>query len=139
MDVIILTYYPTNSSTFVPRNPSTVATDMAAMIAIAGSKPLVLQEWGYPSSSSISSSQQMQADFVANTFTSWRQYGSGRIPFISFFKRREWNDAQCQASSGQTTPQHFYEFLCSLGLLNNDKSEKAAYASLLAGIATISP
>jgi len=139
MDVIILTYYPTNSSTFVPRNPSTVATDMAAMISIAGSKPLVLQEWGYPSSTVLSSSQQKQADFIANTFTTWRQYGSGRIPFISFFKRRDWNDAQCQTSSGQATGQPFYEFLCSLGLLNNIGTQKAAYASLLAGISTISP
>jgi hypothetical protein len=139
MDVIILTYYPTNSSTFVPRNPSTVATDMAAMINIAGSKPLVLQEWGYPSSTALSSSQQMQADFIANTFTSWRQHGSNRIPFISFFKRRDWNDDQCKALSGQSTGQPFYEFLCSLGLRNNIDTQKAAYASLLAGIATISP
>lgn len=140
MDVIILTYYPTNSSTFVPRNPSTVATDMAAMISIAGNKPLVLQEWGYPSSTVLSSSEQMQADFIANTFTAWRQYGSSRIPFISFFKRREWNAGHCTTLSGnQTAGDSFYEFLCSLGLRNNDDSAKAAYASLLAGISTISP
>jgi len=139
MDVIILTYYPVNPSTFVPRNPSTASTDMAAMIAIAGSKPLVLQEWGYPTSSVLSSTEQKQADFIANTFTSWRQYGSSRIPFISFFKRRDWNDDQCKALSGQVAGGSFYEFLCSLGLLNNSGSQKAAYASLLAGIATISP
>ena len=66
MDVIILTYYPTGVN-FVPRDPSTVSTDMAAMVTKAGGKPLVMQEWGYPSSSILSplplNSEQMQAGF----------------------------------------------------------------------------
>ena len=98
MDIVILTYYPTNPPNFTVRAPSTVSSDMAAMINIAGGKPLVLQEWGYPSSTFLSSTEQMQADFITNTFSSWRQYGSARIPFISFFKRREWDSAQCTSS-----------------------------------------
>lgn len=137
MDVVILTYYPINSGTFVPRHPSTVDADMTAMVNIADGKPLVVQEWGYPSSASLSSSRQMQADFIANTFSSWKQHGSGRIPFISFFKRREWNTAHCETLSGQTAGQRFYEFLCSLGLLNNDGTQKTAYPILITGMSTI--
>jgi len=129
MDVVILTYYPTSTS-FLVRSPSTVDTDMASMVAIAGNKPLVLQEWGYPSSSVLLSSEQMQADFITYTFSSWRQYGAGRIPFISFFKRRDWNPAHCATLSGQVAGQNFYEFLCSLGLLNNNGTPKMAYSAL---------
>ena len=139
MDVIILTYYPTNSSTFVPRAPATVSSDMAKMINIAGGKPLVMQEWGYPSSTVLSSSEQMQADFITNTFSLWKQYGSGRIPFISFFKRREWNSAYCATLSGQSSGQPFYEFLCSLGLLDNAGTPKLAYTAFATELSKIVP
>ncbi|MGC2047429.1 MAG: hypothetical protein WA635_02290 [Gallionella sp.] len=130
MDVVILTYYPISTS-FLVRNPLTVDTDMASMVALAGNKPLVLQEWGYPSSSVLSSTEQMQADFITYTFSSWRQYGSGRIPFISFFKWHDWNSTYCATLSGQSSGQPFYEFLCSLGLLNNNGTPKMAYSALI--------
>jgi len=137
MDVIILTYYPTGAG-FVPRDPSTtVSTDMALMVSTAAGKPLVMQEWGYPSSTVLSSTEQMQADFIANTFSSWSQYGSSRIPFISFFKYRDWDAAQCTALTGQSSGQSFFEFICSLGLLNNDKTQKVAYSVLTTGISNM--
>ena len=139
MDVIILTYYPTDSSTFVPRDPATVNSGMAKMINIAGGKPLVLQEWGYPSSAILFSSEQMQADFITSTFSQWKEYGSGRIPFISFFKRRDWDPAYCATLSGQAAGQPFYEFLCSLGLLNNDGTPKLAYSALTSELSKIGP
>jgi len=129
MDVIILTYYPTSPG-FIVRDPSTVDSDMAAMVSIAGSKPLVLQEWGYPSSSYLFSSEQLQSDFITNTFWSWQLYGSSRIPFISFFKRRDWDAAQCATLTRQGPMNPFYEFMCSLGLLNNNGSPKMAYTAL---------
>ncbi|MEQ1878078.1 MAG: hypothetical protein ABL958_15655 [Bdellovibrionia bacterium] len=126
MDAIFLTYYPIGGG-FIPRSPSTVSTDMAAMVLISGSKPIVMQEWGYPSSATLSSSEQNQADFVTNTFSSWASHGSTKFPFISFFKRREWNACECAAQTGGGSPgQAFYEFMCSLGLLNNNSSEKSA-------------
>jgi len=137
MDVIILTYYPINSSTFAPRDPSTVTTDFQSMATIAGSKPVVMQEWGYPSSTTLSSTQQKQSDFISNTFTAWKSRGSTAFPFISFFKRREWNTSHCQTITGQTAGQSFYEFMCSLGLLNNDSTEKTAYTALRNGIASL--
>jgi len=139
MDIIILTYYPTSPS-FVVRSPLTVDADLAEMIAIAGNKQLVLQEWGYPTSATLSSSEQMQADFIMYTFSSWRQYGSNRIPFISFFKRRDWDAAQCTAlTQGQVTGQNFFEFMCSLGLLNNNGTPKMAYSALTTELSFIGP
>ena len=131
MDVVIYTYYPLNFQTMTARDPSTVATDMGTMVSLAGGKPLVLQEWGYPSSSVVSGSEQKQSDFVAGTFAAWRQHGSDKIPFLSFFKRRDWTAAECTSLSGQVSPQTFFEFLCSLGLLKNDGTQKAAYQTLV--------
>jgi len=139
MDVVILTYYPTGAG-FVPRDPSTVGVDMVKMVNIAGGKPLVLQESGYPSNTAVlSSSEQMQADFITNTFTSWRQLGSNRIPFISFFKWRDWDQTQCMALTGKSPGDNFYEFMCSLGLLQNDGTQKSAYTAFTTEIAKLGP
>jgi len=138
MDVIILTYYPTSPS-FLVRSPLTVDADMAEMIAIAENKQLVLQEWGYPSSGTLLSSEQMQADFITYTFSSWRLYGSEHIPFISFFKRRDWTPAYCTTLTGQGAGNNYYEFLCSLGLLNNNGTSKMAYSALTMELSFIGP
>lgn len=133
MDIIIMTYYPINAG-FTVRSPATVSSDMAAMVNIAGSKKIVMQEWGYPSSTVNSGSEQNQYYFITNTFSNWRTIGSDKIPFISFFKRRNWDSAHCQTLTSQTSGQAFYEFMCSLGLLNNNGTPKAAYQGLLAEI-----
>lgn len=138
MDVVILTYYPIDGTTFVPRAPTSVAFDFAAMVAVAGDKPVVLQECGCPSSTVLASSEDLQAAFVSAAFAAWRTFGSDRFPFISFFKLRDWNDAHCMAiSGGQSAGQPFYEFLRSLGLEQNDATAKLAFAALLSGIAGI--
>jgi hypothetical protein len=139
MDVIILTYYPTGAG-FVPRDPSTVGSDMALMVATAAGKPLVMQEWGYPSSTVLLSTEQMQADFITNTFAYWKMYGSDRIPYISFFKRRDWSTTDCATMTSQSTGQPFYEFMCSLGLINNaGTTPKLAYSSLTTELSNIGP
>jgi hypothetical protein len=131
MDIIIYTYYPLNFATMTARDPSTVSADMAAMVSLASGKPLVIQEWGYPSSTFVSGSEQRQSAFIANTFAAWRQHGSDTIPFLSFFKRRDWTSSECtNRAQGQTAGQPFYEFLCSLGLLTDDGTPKPAYQTL---------
>jgi hypothetical protein len=128
MDIVIYTYYPLNFATMTARDPNTVSVDMAAMVSLANGKPLVIQEWGYPSSTFVSGSEQRQSAFIDNTFAAWRQHGSDTIPFLSFFKRREWTSSECtNRAQGQTSGQPFYEFLCSLGLLTNDGTPKPAY------------
>ena len=81
----------------------------------------------------------MQADFITNTFTYWKMYGSNRIPYISFFKRRDWSTTDCATMTSQSAGQPFYEFMCSLGLLNNDTSPKLAYSSLTTELLNIGP
>lgn len=131
MDFIALTYYPIDLRTFAPREPATVAADVSAMLALDANKPIVLQEWGYPSSAALGSDESKQSEFIARSFAAWRAAGTTRMPFIGFFKYRDWNDAHCEAVSGQRAGDTFFEFLCSLGLLHNDRTGKAAYQTFL--------
>jgi hypothetical protein len=126
MDALMLTYYPVNSN-YVVRDPSTVEADAHKLIVLAGSKPLIMQEWGYPSSTALGSSEQKQADFFQQSFTILKEHGADHFPFVSFFKYRDWNAAHCQALTGQTSGQSFYEFTSSLGLKKNDGTPKEAY------------
>lgn len=127
MDIVILTYYPVGSN-FVPREPSTVKVDVAKMQNLAGGKKLIIQEWGYPSSTALGSSEQKQAEFYKNSFIEFKEYGSIAFPFISLFKFRDWSSSYCQTLTGQGPGQNFYEFMSSLGIKKNDGTAKQAYA-----------
>lgn len=130
-DIHVMTYYLTDSSFIVRGPPSTVQTDMDTMLAQAAGKPLVLQETGYPSSAVSGGTESAQAAFVENVFTKWQSVGAARIPYIAFFKQKDWNPAFCATITGQVSPQPFYEFMCSLGFTNNDRSIKPAWTALV--------
>lgn len=126
LDVVSITYYPI-SSNFIPRDPASVKEDVLKMIAIANDKPIVVQEWGYPSSVALGSSDQKQSDFFSYSFDQLSLHGQAHFPFVSFFKYRDWDDAHVKSLTGQTAGGNFYEFMSSLGLKRNDGSTKAAW------------
>lgn len=126
MDVVALTYYPIDNG-FIPRDPATVEEDVSKMLALAKGKPLVMQEWGYPSSTVLGSSNRKQAVFFTNSFTQLRAHGPEHFPFISFFKYRDWDAVHVQVITGQVPGQQFYEFMSSLGAKRNDGTVKEAY------------
>jgi hypothetical protein len=136
MDAVFLTYYPISSS-FIADDPSVVSTDMRTMSNLAGSKKVILQEWGYPSSSTNSGSESKQATFISNTFDEWKALGSSQFPFISFFKRREWNACECAAQTSSSPGNPFYDFMCSLGILNNNSSPKSSNSTLSSKMAEL--
>ncbi len=129
MDVVILTYYPTTSG-FMVKSPETVQADVELMVDLSEGKPVVLQEAGYPSSSALGSSESLQDQFVQNIFNVWRKQGNQKIPFISFFKYRDWSPSFVQQFTGQSSGQPFYEFMSSLGLVRHDQSAKPAIETL---------
>ena len=129
-DIHIMTYYLTDSSFTVRGPPNTVLTDMDTMLSQAAGKPLVLQEIGYPASLVNGGTESDQAEFVEHVFTKWLSVGAIQIPYIAFFKQKDWNPAFCETITGQVSPQAFYEFMCSLGFTNNDRSIKPAWSTL---------
>ena len=130
-DIHIMTYYLTDSALMVTDPPSTVLTDLDTMVAQAAGKPLVLQEIGYPSSSVNGGSEAGQAEFVEHVFAGWQSIGVEKLPFVAFFKRKEWNTDFCDLVTGQTMGQTFWEFMCSLGFTNNDLTPKLAWTTLI--------
>ena len=131
-DIHIMTYYLTNSALMVTDPPSTVLTDLDSMVAQAAGKPLVLQEIGYPSSNVNGGSKAGQAEFVEHVFTKWQSIGVEKLPFVAFFKRKDWNPAFCTTvTGGQNSGETFWEFMCSLGFTYNDLSPKPAWTTLI--------
>lgn len=135
-DVLILTYYPIqfNAQGGVSvRGPGVVAADVDAMLALAGSRPLVLQEVGYPAATSNGSSAAQQADFVSQVFTAWKVHPD-RIPFLNFFLLHDFTPQMCAdfgvyyGAAGSAT---FADFLCTLGLREANGTPRPAWGRLV--------
>jgi len=117
-DVWVLTYYPLRSD-FTVREPTEPLTDFPAMLQMAGGKPVILQECGYPSSRLNASSQKKQAQFVQYAFQAWRAAGD-QMPILSYFALHDFTRQQTKEFT------HYYgfgssafrAFLGSLGLHN---------------------
>ncbi len=137
-DVWILTYYPL-APDFHPTGPASVASAFPAMVAAAGTKPVVIQELGYPSAALLDSSEQEEADFFANAFTAWEAQGD-RIPFVNVFALHDFDPAICpQIASyyGVFGHAEFEAYLCSLGLRRADGTQKAAWPVFVDGAARV--
>jgi hypothetical protein len=131
-DVVIFTYYPLGDR-FVPRPPDTAAADVDEMLRLAGGRPLLLQEVGYPSSAQLSSSEVAQAAFVRNVVEAWRRAGP-RIPLLNWFALHDLTQAMCGqlgAYYGLPGQASFEAYLCSLGLRRVDGRPKLAWQALL--------
>ena len=127
-DVIIMTYYPLKND-FSVRPADSPLSDFPQMVKWAGDKPLILQEVGYPAAESLGSSEAAQADFVRNVFTAWEADGA-HIPFLSYFALGDFSDELCTTLLtyyGLPDQKHFYDYLCTLGLLKADGTPRQAW------------
>lgn len=130
-DMFMLNYYPLNPD-FTPRDPSVVAADFAKILSASLGKPILLQEVGFPTSPALGSSEQLQAQFVANVFSAWVPAGD-RIAYLNFFLLHDATLQTCNQIAlqfGQSNP-NFVAFFCSLGLRNSDGSPKLGWQALV--------
>ncbi len=127
-DVFMMTYYPLKID-FSVRPSDSPLTDFPQMVKWAGDKPLILQEVGYPAAESLGSSETAQADFVRNVFKAW-DADAAHIPFLSYFALGDFSDELCTTLLtyyGLPDQQHFYDYLCTLGLLKADGTPRQAW------------
>jgi hypothetical protein len=126
-DVVILTYYPLQGDAqALP--PSSPITDIPRMVSLAGGKPVVLQEAGYPSGGLNASSEAAQQQFVTDLFQAWRAAGNS-VPFLSYFLLYDFDTTTCDALGnyyGSMDPA-FLSYLCTLGLRHADGTPKPAW------------
>lgn len=115
-DIWVFTYYPLNND-LSPRDPSTVFSDFATMLDLAGDKPVTLQECGYPSSRRFGSSPQRQSDFIRNVFAAWADAGD-RMPALCYFCLHDFSRELTQDLVGYYgfDSVNFRAYLSSLGL-----------------------
>jgi hypothetical protein len=126
-DVVILTYYPLqgDAQALPPTSP---ATDIPRMVSLAGGKPVVLQEAGYPSGGLNASSEAAQQQFVTELFQAWHAAGNN-APFLSYFLLYDFDTTTCNALGtyyGSMDPA-FLSYLCTLGLRHSDGTPKPAW------------
>lgn len=129
-DMFMMNYYPLNSN-FTPLDPSVVAGDFTKIVAASPDKPILLQEVGFPTSTNLGSSEQLQAQFVTNVFSAWVDAGD-KIQFLSFFLLHDDTPQACQQVANEfgIGDPNFVAFFCSLGLRNSDGTDKLGWTAL---------
>ena len=115
-DGVFLTYYPLQPD-FGVRPLTTVMSDFESMANFPGSKPVHLLECGYPSSTLLGSSEQLQADFVSEVFTAWDRF-QDRIVQLDYFALHDFDPAVVTELENyyRLVNPRFAAFLGTLGL-----------------------
>jgi hypothetical protein len=129
-DAIFATYYPLKRD-FTVEDPAVFETDIANLLGRYPRRPVYLLEVGYPSSPALGSSEEKQAEFVRQVFTTWDRHRQ-HIPLLNF----TWMHDISQESLGEyatyygLSDHRFLAFLGSLGLRTNDGHDKPAFDAL---------
>lgn len=134
-DVVMLTYYPLRFDALgavTVRDPSAVSGEVSRLLTFAGSRPLVFQEAGFPSSPLNLSSEAMQSAFFHELLLAWRA-ANGRIPYLNVFVLHDFTMQTCDDLAAHyqfANSTSFRAYLCSLGLRQSDGQPKAAWQTL---------
>ncbi|MBN9657909.1 MAG: hypothetical protein J0H49_07010 [Acidobacteria bacterium] len=132
------TYYPLNADMSV-RAPSVVASELAEIVALAGGKPLVLTEVGYPTSALLGGSESAQSTFVQNIFDALRT-SSGKVQAANFFQLNDMPSTVVSSlvdyynTSGfmtSETAQRVGAFIASLGLHSQTSTDKLSWKAFV--------
>lgn len=135
-DIWATTYYPLNAD-YTPIGTPPVHDDLRRMVSLAGGRPVVVQEIGYPTASVLNSSEQQQADFLRNVFDEWAAIG-GSIPFLNIFVLHDLTPDTCAtiaAREGKPDNAALQAFLCSVGLRQQDGTPKLGWQAVVDGAA----
>lgn len=130
-DVVLVTYYPFQTGTFIVREPSTVHEDFKRITNLYPNKKIFFAEIGYPSGSLNKSSYTKQADFIKETFVAWDMYRE-TIPLLNFV----WLHDQSKESVSEMEKYYgledkaFGSFLATLGLRTYDGKDKESFVVL---------
>lgn len=142
-DFVGISYYAhAGDPTYQVKPTSAVAIDFATMVSTSIDKPIWLPQVGYPSATSLGSSEAQQADWVRKVFAAWDAHRS-EVKMLNFTWMHEWDTAAIHAwmddvlgiSDPSTTTLD--DFLGSLGYRTyaGSGSDKPAWPALKAAAA----
>lgn len=130
-DFISLTYYPLNDD-FTPQAPSTVIPQDFQRITNLYKKDIYFQEFGFPTSPQLNSSQSLQSQFITELFKAWDQHPTQiklLCQYILTDSSQEFVDSYI-AEQNLTHIPNISAFLKTLGLRTYQGKEKEAYGTL---------
>lgn len=130
-DVVALTYYPLKPD-FGVQPVSVVEGDVAKMVEMAGRKPLLIQEAGYPADPLLGSSEEKQAEFVDALFDAGNTH-PGRIAAVNYFLLVDFNDQLLATflKYYRLPSARFRAYLATIGLRTADGTPRKSYATFL--------
>lgn len=127
-DVLAITYGPYNAD-FSVEPPSVVSRDFQTMRLAASGRQVYLQEMAYPSATEVSSSQDLQAQFVQNVFTELRSTPS-EFAAANFYDLADFSSDQAVAfgaSVGFGGQAKFVSLAGSLGMFDVSANPKKSW------------
>jgi hypothetical protein len=131
-DYIGVSYYPLHND-FTVKPTSTIPADFATLVGLYPLKPICFYQFGYPSSASCNSSEALQSQFIAQTFTTWDNYANN-VKMIDFTWLHDLDTALVNfyGSYYGLTDTIFLEYLHTLGLRswNGSGTDKEAFKEL---------
>jgi hypothetical protein len=111
------------------RPPSVARDDIRAMVEAAGNRQVLFQEIGYASAERLNSSQEKQAEFLANVFDALRTYGDrtigARILFMSDLPKNVVDDIARYYKAPNSA--NFKAYIETLGLFDAQGRPKLAW------------
>ncbi len=131
-DVAIYTLYPFGLESFNVAPPTISGVLFDNMITLAGGKPVLLQELGYPASPLNGSSDAMQAQFFTDAIAQWK-LRSDRMTFVNLFLLHDFTAQQCAdfgAYYNLPNQPQFIGYLCSLGLRKADGTPRPSWEAV---------
>jgi hypothetical protein len=137
-DALAFIHYHTGDPDFRVENPATISDHLDAMAALAGGRQILLQELDCPSGAinpGNGGSESLQAEFFSRAFTAIAE--RPWIRFVNVLHLNDYTQADVDTFTSYYLDQPlapFAEFLGTLGLFRNDRTEKAAWPVVLEGL-----
>jgi hypothetical protein len=130
-DIVAMTYYALKPD-FAVQPVSVVPGDVAKMVEMAGTKPLFIQEAGYPADLLLGSSENQQAEFVDALFDAVKAH-PGRIAAANYFLLVDFNDQLVETflKYYRVPNAKFRAYLATIGLRKADGTARKSYATFL--------
>lgn len=130
-DFVALTYYPLKPD-FSVEPVSVVAGDISRMVEMAGRKPLLITEAGYPADPLLGSSETQQAAFVDALFDAVKAHPS-RIAVVNYFLLVDFNDSLVETflKYYRVPDAKFRAYLATLGLRKQDGTPRKSESAFL--------
>lgn len=129
VDAVGVTYYPVTAA-FAVHSASVVTGDFIKIVNFT-SKPIHIQEIGFPSGSMNASSNYFQAEFFCEALKAWDTQIT-RIPNMALLRMNDVSRSDAEALAGPygLSSEAFIEYLRTLGLQTNSGVQKQAFRIL---------